>query len=63
LASPVKRRRGILKVKTFVQSIHSSNDCTKGIFRLTQDYVNEYKNEEMKQNLKPGTTKRILKKV
>jgi hypothetical protein len=51
-----------MKGQNICQSIHSSNDCTNGNFRPTQDYVNEYKNEEIKQKLKPGTTERNFKK-
>jgi hypothetical protein len=58
VASPVKRWRGILKVKTFVRRTYCSNDYAKRNFRLSKDLVNGYKNENMKQNLKLGTTER-----
>jgi hypothetical protein len=47
--------------KTLVRSIHCSNDCAKRNIRLILDFANGYKNKDMKQNLKPGTTKRSRK--
>jgi hypothetical protein len=37
--------------KTFVQNIQCTNDCTERNIRLIQEFVNGYKNEDMKQNL------------
>ncbi len=37
------------EVETFVLSIHCSNDYAQRNFRLTQDFVNGYKNEDKKQ--------------
>jgi hypothetical protein len=46
--------------KTFVQSIHCSNDCAKRNVTLILDFVNGFKNEDLKQNLKPGTQSILL---
>ena len=37
------------EAETFVLGIHCSNNCTQRNFRLTQDFVNGYKNEDKKQ--------------
>lgn len=37
--------------KTFVKNIECTNDCAERNVRLIQDFVNGYKEEDMKQNL------------
>ena len=59
------------EVETFVLSIHCSNDCAQRNFRLTQDFVNGYKNEDKNKpeardngkEVEKGLTKQHLKNV